>query len=113
MERFRQDSGARHHRLALLESHGGKSRDEHHAQVGLSGTSASRQLDSIDTRHHDVGDQQIVTLVESFKGLTPVAVAALLEVSPLAPAWYVVATCGIGLVLGVYMYVTRFGRDSG
>jgi MFS family permease len=48
-----------------------------------------------------------------FGGLTPVAVAALLEVSPLAPAWYVVATCGLGLVLGIYMKVSGYGRNPG
>ena len=46
-----------------------------------------------------------------FGGLTPVAVAALLKESPLAPAWYVIATCAIGLVLGIYMKLTGFGRS--
>lgn len=47
-----------------------------------------------------------------FGGLTPVAVAALLKESPLAPAWYVIGTCGIGLVLGIYMKLSGFGRDK-
>ncbi len=46
-----------------------------------------------------------------FGGLTPVAVAALLRESPLAPAWYVIATCGIGLVLGIYMKFSGFGGN--
>lgn len=46
-----------------------------------------------------------------FGGLTPVAVAALLKESPLAPAWYVIATCGIGLVLGIYMKLSGFGQE--
>ncbi|MEN3974918.1 MFS transporter [Emcibacter sp. SYSU 3D8] len=47
-----------------------------------------------------------------FGGLTPVAVAALLGESALAPAYYVIATCGIGLVAGIYMKLTGFGRDT-
>jgi MFS family permease len=48
-----------------------------------------------------------------FGGLTPVAVAALLTQSALAPAWYVIGTCGIGLAAGIYMRATGFGRDAG
>jgi hypothetical protein len=47
-----------------------------------------------------------------FGGLTPVAVAALLKESQMAPAWYVMATCVIGLVLGIYMKLTGFGRTA-
>ena len=48
-----------------------------------------------------------------FGGLTPVAVQALLKLSPLAPAWYVIGTCVMGLALGIYMKVSGFGRDAG
>ncbi|MGE0665091.1 MAG: MFS transporter [Sphingomonadales bacterium] len=48
-----------------------------------------------------------------FGGLTPVAVAAMLKESQLAPAWYVIATCAIGVAAGVYMKLAGFGRNSG
>ncbi len=36
-----------------------------------------------------------------FGGLTPVVVTLLMSVSPLAPAWYVLALSLLGLVLGM------------
>ncbi|WP_263147164.1 MFS transporter [Pseudomonas sp. RIT-PI-AD] len=43
-----------------------------------------------------------------FGGLTPMAVALLLKYSPLGPAYYVIALCGLGLAVGVYLL--RRGR---
>ncbi|MVX94878.1 hypothetical protein GP924_05470, partial [Enterobacteriaceae bacterium 8376wB9] len=36
-------------------------------------------------------------------GLTPIVVTVLMGVSPLAPAWYVLALSLMGLVLGVWL----------
>jgi MFS family permease len=47
-----------------------------------------------------------------FGGLTPMAVAATLEQASLAPAYYVMGTCLIGLGAGIYMIVTGWGRDG-
>ncbi len=38
-----------------------------------------------------------------FGGLTPIAVTVLMGVSPLAPAWYVLALSLMGLVLGIWL----------
>jgi MFS family permease len=38
-----------------------------------------------------------------FGGLTPMSVALLLKYSPLGPAYYVLALCGLGLALGLYL----------
>jgi MFS family permease len=38
-----------------------------------------------------------------FGGLTPMSVALLLKYSPLGPAYYVLALCGLGLLLGLYL----------
>ncbi|TRX73429.1 MFS transporter [Pseudomonas mangiferae] len=38
-----------------------------------------------------------------FGGLTPMAVALLLKYSPLGPAYYVIALCGLGLAVGLYL----------
>lgn len=46
-----------------------------------------------------------------FGGLTPMAVAFLLKFSTLAPAYYVVALCMLGLAIGVYLH--RRERVSG
>ncbi len=46
-----------------------------------------------------------------FGGLTPMAVAYLLKFSALAPAYYVVALCMLGLLIGVYLL--RGERVSG
>ncbi|MBI1181206.1 MAG: MFS transporter [Alphaproteobacteria bacterium] len=43
-----------------------------------------------------------------FGGLTPLAVAAALERSREAPAWYVMATCLIGVAAGIFMLVTGY-----
>jgi MFS family permease len=45
-----------------------------------------------------------------FGGITPLVVGLLLKESPLAPAWYVIATCALGLVLGVYMKFSGLGE---
>lgn len=45
-----------------------------------------------------------------FGGLTPVAVAALLKESTLAPAYYVMGTCVMGFVIGIYLKMTGFAR---
>ncbi len=39
-----------------------------------------------------------------FGGLTPIAVTVLMGVSPMAPAWYVLALSLMGLVLGFYLH---------
>ncbi|MGS6183462.1 MFS transporter, partial [Enterobacter sichuanensis] len=36
-------------------------------------------------------------------GLTPIAVTMLMGVSPMAPAWYVLALSVMGLVLGMWL----------
>lgn len=38
-----------------------------------------------------------------FGGLTPIVVMLLMGVSPLAPAWYVLALGGVGLVMGIWL----------
>jgi MFS transporter, MHS family, proline/betaine transporter len=38
-----------------------------------------------------------------FGGLTPLVVQLVLRLHPMAPVWYVVATCGIGLLAGAYL----------
>jgi len=38
-----------------------------------------------------------------FGGLTPIAVTLLMGVSPLAPAWYVLALALVGLALGIWL----------
>lgn len=38
-----------------------------------------------------------------FGGLTPIVVTLLTSLSPLAPAWYVLALAGLGLVVGVWL----------
>jgi predicted MFS family arabinose efflux permease len=38
-----------------------------------------------------------------FGGLTPIAVTVLMGVSPMAPAWYVLALSVMGLVLGIWL----------
>ncbi|HCN46549.1 MAG TPA: MFS transporter [Pseudomonas sp.] len=42
-----------------------------------------------------------------FGGLTPMAVTALLKVSPMAPAIYVAGICGIGFLVGLYLLATK------
>ncbi|HSC84347.1 MAG TPA: MFS transporter [Pseudomonas sp.] len=39
-----------------------------------------------------------------FGGLTPLLVSLLLKVNPLGPAYYVMALCGLGLAVGVYLF---------
>ncbi|MBF9834017.1 MFS transporter [Enterobacter hormaechei] len=50
-----------------------------------------------------------------FGGLTPIVVTVLMGVSPLAPAWYVLALSLMGLVLGVWLRQSegRGGRAAG
>ena len=43
-----------------------------------------------------------------FGGLTPIAVTMLMGVSPMAPAWYVLALSLMGLGLGIWL---RQGMD--
>lgn len=38
-----------------------------------------------------------------FGGLTPVLVQFALKLDPMAPAYYVMATCGLGLFIGIYL----------
>ena len=38
-----------------------------------------------------------------FGGLTPIAVTMLMGVSPMAPAWYVLALSLLGLALGIWL----------
>lgn len=38
-----------------------------------------------------------------FGGLTPIVVTLLMKTSPLAPAWYVLALAGVGLLLGIVL----------
>ena len=45
-----------------------------------------------------------------FGGLTPMVVAFLLKFSTLGPAWYVMALCGLGVGLGLYI---RRGEPAG
>ena len=39
-----------------------------------------------------------------FGGLTPVLVSMLLPIDPLAPAHYVVALSGVGMLIGAYLW---------
>ncbi|MTH45044.1 MFS transporter [Intestinirhabdus alba] len=48
-----------------------------------------------------------------FGGLTPVAVTMLMGVSPMAPAWYVLALSLLGLGLGVWLRQDIACRDGG
>ncbi len=48
-----------------------------------------------------------------FGGLTPVAVSYLLKQHHLAHVWYIIGTCGIGLLAGLYMKLSGFGRNPG
>jgi MFS family permease len=45
-----------------------------------------------------------------FGGLTPIAVTLMLKNDPLAPAHYVLALCGLGLLLGLYLLVNNPDR---
>lgn len=47
-----------------------------------------------------------------FGGITPIVVAALVRESVLAPAFYVIATCVIGLVAGIYLKAVGFDRKE-
>ncbi|PWC16804.1 MFS transporter [Brenneria corticis] len=38
-----------------------------------------------------------------FGGLTPIFVTLIMKVTPLAPAWYVLALSGVGVLLGIYL----------
>jgi len=42
-----------------------------------------------------------------FGGLTPMVVAFLLKFSPMGPAYYVIALCGLGLLIGLYLFSQR------
>jgi MFS family permease len=42
-----------------------------------------------------------------FGGLTPMVVAFLLKFSPMGPAYYVMALCGLGLLIGLYLFSQR------
>lgn len=42
-----------------------------------------------------------------FGGLTPMAVAFLLKYSGMGPAYYVIALCGLGLLIGLYLFRQR------
>ena len=51
-----------------------------------------------------------------FGGLTPVLVSLLLPVDPLAPAHYVLALSGVGVLIGVYLWrsaMTGAGKSAG
>ncbi len=43
-----------------------------------------------------------------FGGLTPVAVSLLVKWSPLGPAYYLIALCGVGVIIGLTLL--RKGR---
>lgn len=45
-----------------------------------------------------------------FGGLTPIVVMALLKESILAPAYYVIGTCALGFLIGIYLKATGFDR---
>ena len=47
-----------------------------------------------------------------FGGLTPIAVTMLMGVSPMAPAWYVLALSLVGLGLGVWLRQDIYYRDA-
>ncbi|MEK1904783.1 MAG: MFS transporter [Pseudomonas sp.] len=42
-----------------------------------------------------------------FGGLTPMLVTLLLKANPLGPAYYVMALCGLGLAVGIYLFSQR------
>ena len=42
-----------------------------------------------------------------FGGLTPMTVAFLLKYSAMGPAYYVIALCGLGLLIGLYLFRQR------
>lgn len=47
-----------------------------------------------------------------FGGLTPIAVSMLMSVSPMAPAWYVLALSLVGLGLGIWLRLDIYHRDT-
>ncbi|CAH3772925.1 MFS transporter [Citrobacter freundii] len=47
-----------------------------------------------------------------FGGLTPIAVSMLMSVSPMAPAWYVLALSLVGLGLGIWLRQDIYHRDT-
>ncbi|WP_049008721.1 MFS transporter, partial [Citrobacter koseri] len=47
-----------------------------------------------------------------FGGLTPIAVTMLMGVSPMAPAWYVLALSLVGLGLGIWLRQDIYYRDA-
>jgi predicted MFS family arabinose efflux permease len=47
-----------------------------------------------------------------FGGLTPIAVTMLMSVSPMAPAWYVLALSLVGLGLGIWLRQDIYHRDT-
>ena len=47
-----------------------------------------------------------------FGGLTPIAVTMLMGVSPMAPAWYVLALSLVGLGLGIWLRQDIYHRDT-
>lgn len=48
-----------------------------------------------------------------FGGLTPIAVTLLMNVSPMAPAWYVLALSMVGLALGLWLRHDRTAAEVG
>lgn len=47
-----------------------------------------------------------------FGGLTPILVTLIMTVTPMAPAYYVLALSGIGLLLGIYLKRGFISRDT-
>lgn len=47
-----------------------------------------------------------------FGGLTPIAVTLLMNVSPMAPGWYVLALSLVGLGLGIWLRQDMYYRDT-
>ena len=47
-----------------------------------------------------------------WRGLTPIAVTMLMGVSPMAPAWYVLALSLVGLGLGIWLRQDIYHRDT-
>ncbi len=45
-----------------------------------------------------------------FGGLTPISVTLMMQITPIAPAVYVLALSGLGLLLGLYLYQTQSRR---
>jgi len=45
-----------------------------------------------------------------FGGLTPMVVSLMLKADPLGPAYYVVALCGVGFLVGIYLLRTEPGK---